>query len=271
MGTSAFFALVCLLVPISEDWRRVGLFVATLGLFASCVGWLLSHFEVIRCFRRTSKGSSTMTFLIAGIAGALVGLGLWAFIKPADSPTRQSSPGPTLSPPPVSTPSTPHSPSPTPTSSPALIPTPVASVVGNIDASGNSGVQQLNVNSPGSQQNINQRRVLDRAPRVEKGRNGLLYVLRLTINQTAGFWDSPTPFWVQIQMSGPYLSATKSGAYDGQGIFTEVITTEGVPAAAQAGYYEFKTTTPPSSAPFVLLVESESDINITSLRASPTN
>jgi hypothetical protein len=151
-------------------------------------------------------------------------------------------------------------------SPPAII---VSSSGTPVSAQNNSG--NIAVNSPGSTQIINHRRVLDKKTTVETGKQADgTYALRLTINQTDGIWDPGTKCAIQIYFSGPFIEWDFAGGYRKGGAQMNVVTSHGNPEAAAKGIIDHTTETPPLNEPIVIEVRSTQPIQISKLLASPS-
>jgi hypothetical protein len=138
-----------------------------------------------------------------------------------------------------------------------------------IDLQNNKGNAQVNINSPGSNLNINEKRVIRKKISVDKARKDKLYLLRLTFQQTDGIWDNGQKFWLQLQLTSSYsgfkfLSGFPAALFN-------VRSTEGVAEAIEKGWIEFETTTPPLLEPIVLEIESINEIDIVSIALQPTD
>lgn len=140
-----------------------------------------------------------------------------------------------------------------------------------LDVSDNKAPTQVNVGSPGSQQIINNKRVIKNNPLREKGTQDGGYYLRLTFNQTDGIWDSGTKFWMQLQLTGPYTSYAFVSGYPPTLPLSNVRTTSGIKEAANKGWIELETSTPPLNEPIVLEIKSTSDIDVEKILLQPTN
>ncbi len=144
-----------------------------------------------------------------------------------------------------------------------------SSVVGDVEISGNTGKTQVSINSPGSQQTINEKRIIKREVKTKKELIDGIHVLTLTFQQTNGIWDSGTMFWIQLQLTGPYISYEFTSGI--ANALTEVRTTEsgGNSEAAQKGWIELKTATPPLNEPIVLEIKSENEIDVKKISLTP--
>jgi len=138
---------------------------------------------------------------------------------------------------------------------------------GDVNVSENIGNTQVAVNSPGSQQTINEKRVIKTEVKSEKGMSGGLHLLRLTFEQTNGIWDSGEKFWLQIQLTGSYSNYRFTSGISA--VLQNVRTTQGNQEATQKGWIELETTTPQLNEPIVLEIYSENDINVANLKLSP--
>lgn len=132
-----------------------------------------------------------------------------------------------------------------------------------INISGNTGNTQVTINSPGSQQVINQKRTISRNARVEKGMRSDLYITRLILQQTDGIWDAGSRFIVRVQFTGPFVTC-------------KII--QGMPSALMGvieknapkdGFYEFSTMTPPQPGVIVVEAESAAQIDVKEFGISP--
>lgn len=130
---------------------------------------------------------------------------------------------------------------------------------------------QVNVGSPGSKQIINDKRVLQNNPLREKGTKNGNYFIKLTFQQTDGIWDPGTKFWMQLQLTGPYTSYSFLSGYPPTRPLENVRTTSGVKEAAERGWIELQTTTPPLNEPIVLEIESKVDIDVEKIMLEPIN
>ena len=143
--------------------------------------------------------------------------------------------------------------------------------MGNIYVTGNTGSTQVSINSPGSQQTINKKRVIRRAVQSKRGLVDGLYVLTLTFQQSDGIWNSGTKFWMQLQLTGPYTSYEfKSGISK---VLHDVDATTGPGGnseAARKGWIELKTSTAPLNEPIVLEIRSKSEIGVGKILLEPT-
>ena len=138
--------------------------------------------------------------------------------------------------------------------------------VGKIDMRDIRSPTQINVGSPGSTQIINDKRMFSREAKVEKGKKGSSFFLRVILTQKAGIWDQGTKLEIQIKTTGPYISA-------------KIV--RGLPSALfdvnigenkEGGEFYFSTTTAPlKDEPVVIEILSGSEINIADLRVTPVN
>ncbi|MGH7773469.1 MAG: hypothetical protein ACREQA_14690, partial [Candidatus Binatia bacterium] len=142
---------------------------------------------------------------------------------------------------------------------------------GTINITGNTGNTQVSINSPGSQQVINQKRVIRREVTREKMRRGSLHVLRLTFRQTDGIWGAGEKFWLQLELSGPYQDYRFISGYPPTLPLSDVRTTHGVAEAASKGWIELETATPPINEPIILEIESESELDVRQILLKPTD
>ena len=135
---------------------------------------------------------------------------------------------------------------------------------GNVSVSNNVGPTQVNIGSPGSKQIVNQQRTVRPDARIEKGKKGALFLLRIILNQTSGIWDQGTDFAISLKTSAPYKTC-------------EVVS--GLPPAQfnvrisenkEAGEYTYATTTAPmKDEPIIVEIISEAELNILKLGVQP--
>lgn len=140
-----------------------------------------------------------------------------------------------------------------------------------VTISQNQGPIQYNENSPRSTQIINNKRTIKHEMLREKLVKDGKHLLRLTFQQTDGIWDAGSKFWMQIQLTGPYLKYDFISGYPKSMPLMDVTTTEGVPSAAQAGWIELQTATPPRNEPIVLEILSDKAIEAQKIAVSPTS
>ena len=113
--------------------------------------------------------------------------------------------------------------------------------------------------------------MLKREIQVEKSRRDNLYVIRLSIQQTDGIWDSGSAFSLQVYLTGPYLKYTFLSGYTASMPLFNLRTTDSSPAAAAQGIIELTTTTPPKDEPIILEIESEKEVSVDHVLATPTD
>ncbi len=93
-------SLIWYAVPVSENWRSILGFTGFALVVFGSIGWLCSHFDIIRRFRHSPKGKHPMTFLFVGVIGALISIGIWALVKTPDkkgeSMGKQTPPPPSI-------------------------------------------------------------------------------------------------------------------------------------------------------------------------------
>lgn len=140
----------------------------------------------------------------------------------------------------------------------------------HLENSPNSIVQN-NVNSPGSIQTVNKKRVIKQNLLTEKGNRNDLHLLRLTFTQTDGIWDSGEKFWLTIQLSGSYKNYSFTSGYPPNLPLFDVVTTQNNPKAAELGYIELQTATAPLNEPIIIEIESLREIDVKEIRCSPTD
>lgn len=141
---------------------------------------------------------------------------------------------------------------------------------GDVKVSGGAGNTQVSIHSPGSQQTINEKRAIRRKVESKKQLIGGIHVLTLTFQQTNGIWDSGTTFWIQLQLTGPYTSYKfTSGISKVLHDVDRTTEPKGNSEAAQKGWIEMKTSTPPLNEPIVLEIKSENEIDVKEILLAP--
>lgn len=135
----------------------------------------------------------------------------------------------------------------------------------NVIVTGNSGQTQTIVNSPGSSQIINQKRII--LPEFTKSfelKNGV-YVLKIILKQSSGLWNAGEKFRIQLGLSGPYLDMKFIQGFPSARSNVSESTNK------STGYYSFETdTSPVNDSHIILEVYSLSKIDILQIKVDPS-
>jgi hypothetical protein len=141
-------------------------------------------------------------------------------------------------------------------------------VSNGVEVSNNVGNTFVPVNSPGSQQNVNNKRYILPEAKIEKKQEDGVYAIYVTLNQTDGFWNDGTPFILQAKLDGSYAKYDfVSGIPKVLTLSTSTLFKEA--ANKEKGEIFFKTLSAPFNEPIVLKIESEQDVNIISMEVLP--
>lgn len=76
---------------------------------------------------------------------------------------------------------------------------------------------------------------------------------------------------MQLQLTGPYTSYSFISGYPPTLPLVDVCTTAGSKEAADKGWIELKTSTPPLNEPIVLEIESSTEVDVERIFLEPTD
>jgi len=135
---------------------------------------------------------------------------------------------------------------------------------GDISVENNIAPTQINVGSPGSMQIVNQQRKILPKIKLEKGKKGNNYLLRIVLTQTSGIWNQGTDFRLQIQTTGPFESSRIVKGLPP--VQFNVRTSEN----KEQGYYAYATSTAPiNDEPIILEIVSKTEIDVSQVGINP--
>ena len=141
---------------------------------------------------------------------------------------------------------------------------PSAISTGDISVKNNTAPIQISVGSPGSTQIVNQQRVIMPEAKLEKGREGNNFIMRIVLTQTTGIWDQGTDFKLQVKTTGPFERCQIIQGFPPAQFNVRISENK------EQGYYSYATTTAPlKDEPIVLKIISKDQIDISQLGIEP--
>jgi len=137
----------------------------------------------------------------------------------------------------------------------------------DVNATGNQGQTQVMVDSPNSQQIINNKKTILSQYQKDFGTKNGLNLLTLTFKQSDGIWDSSEKLGIQVQLTGAYESYQFISGIPMA--LQNVRTTQGVKEAAEKGWIDLQTTTTPLNENIILEILSKDKIDVATVGLSP--
>ena len=121
---------------------------------------------------------------------------------------------------------------------------------------------QINVNSPNSNQIINQKKFISEAI-IKKDEKGARHIIRITLIQAKGIWSGDMKFRIRIHLSGPYKKYTFV-----QGL-PMVRMMQIIRDNKEKGLIDYSIKSAPLDKPIILEIESNIPVKIDNFYVEP--